>query len=727
MACGAEDSSTVRHEAPSATTLAHATASCPVVAATNEQHVNAGRAYTQSITFLFFTFTTYYAKGTNESLGSTATTQTTLYEISPGVFSTNGNQCPVSGPQQPPCLSKASEVVLLGDSYVNWPTHAFPADLNALAAQTFRLYAVGGFSMGSGGIGLIPPELDQALAADPNIKTVVMTGGGNDILIPDLLQFPQGGNCKNDPNPASIPDCQKIVQKALDAATAMMKRAADAGVKDVVYFFYPHVPEGTLLGGLHPNAMLDYAFPKVKALCDEAYSQTSGRLTCHFVDMNPVFQGHPEWFVFGDIHPNAQGSAAMAQAVWAKMKADCIAQPQSSGCCGGSSSGGDAGTGDRGCGTTTLLPAPSDPAARGPWPVGVRTAKVGRLDVEIVYPAEPGSEQGATEATYDVRDWLPPSERSKVPDANSPAVKPIGGGLYRDLPIDAAHGPYPVVIFIHGTASFRIASGSTMTHWASRGFVVLAADYPGLVLADQLCSTLECGCATSGTQDIPGDVNAQIAALKSATGEIAFLAGHLDTTRLAISGHSQGGCVTSTLSTLADVQVVIPMSASTNVTSPAGTALKSLLYLGGMSDTVIGYNFPLIGNVVCPANPLPATSVTGAYQASPGPPAVTKRLVGITGGGHLVPTDLCQTNALGRNAIQEAQADGVCGVNSAVIIGLPALFDCGTIDMPTGINDVNYASTAALEETLLCKDRAAAFANLRTALPTVGDFQEAKP
>jgi hypothetical protein len=92
----------------------------------------------------------------------------------------------------------------------------------------------------------------------------------------------------------------------------------------------------------------------------------------------------------------------------------------------------------------------------------------------------------------------------------------------------------------------------------------------------------------------------------------------------------------------------------------------------------------------------------------------------------LVPTDLCQTNAQGKNAIQEAQADGVCGINSAVIIGLPALFDCGTIPMQTGINDVTYASTAALEETLMCRDRTSQFANLRTRLPTVGDFQEAK-
>lgn len=62
---------------------------------------------------------------------------------------------------------------------------------------------------------------------------------------------------------------------------------------------------------------------------------------------------------------------------------------------------------------------------------------------------------------------------------------------------------------------------------------------------------------------------------------------------------------------------------------------------------------------------------------------------------------------------------------TAVIIGLPALFDCGTIDMPTGVHAVNYASTAALEETLLCRDRGATFAGLKTAVPQIGDFQHA--
>jgi hypothetical protein len=385
--------------------------------------------------------------------------------------------------------------------------------------------------------------------------------------------------------------------------------------------------------------------------------------------------------------------------------------------------GGDGGSG---CGSTSLLPIPDDPGVRGPWKVGVRTVTIGRLTVEVTYPAQPGSEAGAKVATYDVRAWLPGNEAQKVPDANSPAVTAIGGDLYRDLPLDTAHGPYPVILNIHGTASFRIANGSSLTHWASRGFVVLSADYPGLGLHDMLASTIDCHLPTNGSQDVPTDVNTQLTALGSPTGDLAFLAGHIDMTRVGITGHSQGACDTAGFSTLPGVQVVVPMAGSVAV--KASSTLKGLMFVAGMNDQIIGYNTPLgtIGNVVCVSQGQLAQSDTGAYQASPGPPGVRKRLVGITGGGHLVPTDLCQTNAVGKNAVQEAQADGVCGVSTAVIIGLPALFDCGTIDWQKGVHDVNYVSTAAFEEVLMCHDHSAEFANLKTNVPDVGDFQEAK-
>jgi len=238
----------------------------------------------------------------------------------------------------PPCLTDSSEIVMIGDSYVNWITHTFPQDMNTASMLDIADFAVGGTSMGSGGIGLIPPQFDTALGTHPKIIAVIMDGGGNDILVPDLGMFPDGAECKamGAASP-SIPECQAIVQKALDAGTALFLHMAASGVRDAVYFFYPHVPTGTWLAQ-DPNGMLDYALPKIQAACEGAYAESlkadpNEPIRCHFVNLVPVFDGHPEYFATNDLHPNSTGSKAMAASVWAKMKTDCVAQPASSGCC----------------------------------------------------------------------------------------------------------------------------------------------------------------------------------------------------------------------------------------------------------------------------------------------------------------------------------------------------------------------------------------------------------
>jgi predicted dienelactone hydrolase len=199
------------------------------------------------------------------------------------------------------------------------------------------------------------------------------------------------------------------------------------------------------------------------------------------------------------------------------------------------------------------------------------------------------------------------------------------------------------------------------------------------------------------------------------------LANRIDLKQLGVAGHSQGGCVSAQLGSHADVRVVVSLSgaASTN----DGPALESVLYLSGMDDRVMGYSFPSVGITVCPLGSL---TVLDGYDFSPGPPKVKKRVVGITGGGHLVPTDLCQKNSNGKNGMEEAVAGMVCGVDSAVIIGLPFLFDCGNLkDYKVGVAATNYASTAALEETLHCKDRRQAFQEIKTKQPVVGELKEA--
>jgi GDSL-like Lipase/Acylhydrolase family len=239
-----------------------------------------------------------------------------------------------AGVLRPKCVKKDSQVIMVGDSYINWISHSFPADLAKNSGQQWRNYAIGGQSLATGGIGLlglgyIPEQLDTAIAEDRDFHTLIMDGGGNDILVADPFLAPNSCTASG---AGKDPACQMIVQRALQAAKASIDKAAAAGVRDVVYFFYPHVPANTILSDDNPNEILDYALPMAKAMCDGTERQTSGKMRCTFVDMVPVFAGHPDYFN-EDIHPNDTGSKAMADKIWQVMTDKCLGQKTPKDCC----------------------------------------------------------------------------------------------------------------------------------------------------------------------------------------------------------------------------------------------------------------------------------------------------------------------------------------------------------------------------------------------------------
>jgi predicted dienelactone hydrolase len=355
----------------------------------------------------------------------------------------------------------------------------------------------------------------------------------------------------------------------------------------------------------------------------------------------------------------------------------------------------------KGCGDTKLYATPDDPGAPGPWPVGAKTVHLmtsgGQETVEIWYPAPIGSETGKMTASYDLSLNLPPSDRSKIPaEQNTP--QPCN--CYRDLPIDTAHGPYPGVIFVHGLASFRTGSLTTMTQWASRGFIVAAADHLGEYLLDFTAGL--CGGGGSGAAgNFNGDVDAELAALTKKSGDFAFLGDSIDMTRVAIGGHSMGAGTVATASTKPNVQVIILLAELGGAPVSSSSTLKASLVMGGMVDTVTQWSADL-----------------SAYSGSPMP----KRLVGITGGDHLDVTDICsQTNAAGETSIDVGVKNNVCALG--IVNGLA---HCGNMKDPKqGPAIVNYVSTAVLETTLHCIDRSAALvdATVMGKFPAIGAYQ----
>ncbi len=339
------------------------------------------------------------------------------------------------------------------------------------------------------------------------------------------------------------------------------------------------------------------------------------------------------------------------------------------------------------CEGATMRPKPNDTSVRGPWPVGTRTVSIDDLTVEVFYPA--AETPSGDPVRFDIREALPPDEAAKISDEQNPwQICDCG----RDLPVDDTFGPYPVIVFVHGTAGWRTQSLRHLTHWASRGFVVLTADHPGLMLRDILATV--CG-GEAAPRDLDSDLAAMLAAVRGETDELVALAPVMDAARIGMTGHSAGGAAVGGYG--GDARVIVPLSAGPTV--GGGGLLQSSLILGGTADSVVAY-----GNL------------QNGYAASASP----KRLIGITNAGHLVPSEICTaSNEAGQNLLEIAAETEVCGAAAAGF-----LFQCSDelLADETGWAIVEYATSAAFEETLHCSQRGTENLEvIQTAYPDVAE------
>jgi hypothetical protein len=229
------------------------------------------------------------------------------------------NTTPPPADFHPPCLTKGDDLVLLGDSYVNYieslePRLTSHAQMDGVlkAGDRFSDHAVPGTSLAAMAP-LIPPEwYDDAKSLKPTF--IVMDGGGNDVLL-------WHSECLND-GASQDTGCQQVVKDATDVARMMMDDMIATSVKQILYFFYPNVPAGGA-------DITNYAYPMAKEQCE---ARSDATFECTMVDMRPVFMGHNDWFMVDGIHPLAPGMDAMGDTIWGVMKDHCMAQTEAQNC-----------------------------------------------------------------------------------------------------------------------------------------------------------------------------------------------------------------------------------------------------------------------------------------------------------------------------------------------------------------------------------------------------------
>ncbi|HMA47033.1 MAG TPA: lipase [Frankiaceae bacterium] len=180
-------------------------------------------------------------------------------------------------------------------------------------------------------------------------------------------------------------------------------------------------------------------------------------------------------------------------------------------------------------------PAAAPPAA--PPPDGLGDFRVGRTTFALTDTAR-GGRTLTVDAWYPVDEadarGRPPSRYDALPGVGYPSPAAL-----TDPPV-SRRGPFPLVVFSHGSEGIRFQSPFFTETLASHGFVVAAPDHAGNTALDAAAGgelPLE-RLAVERPRDVSFVISRMLA--RSAAGGDRFT-GRIDPARVAVTGHSLGG------------------------------------------------------------------------------------------------------------------------------------------------------------------------------------------
>jgi hypothetical protein len=188
----------------------------------------------------------------------------------------------------------ADEVLWIGDSWILMPgsqrtrVQDLARAARALgASEEYVNAAVAGAAMAD-----IARQYATREAGATKVKVLLMDGGTWDTIV---------GN-----------GSEASVASAASAFSQFLAQvAADGTVGHIVYFLMPE------LSGVPGVAALR---PFVQQACAQS------TVPCHFLDLQMIWAGHPEYTAAGNVFPNEAGAMALGDAIWNIMRSECVAQ-----------------------------------------------------------------------------------------------------------------------------------------------------------------------------------------------------------------------------------------------------------------------------------------------------------------------------------------------------------------------------------------------------------------
>jgi hypothetical protein len=176
-----------------------------------------------------------------------------------------------------------SDVITIGDSWMDYLLGGGGIEGGlSRAGKNYRNYSLSGTQFLNG---VIPRQYQTAKSRDPNIATVIMTGGGNDILL-------GGYNCD------TAAGCEEYVNDLIAGLDELWTEMSNDGVTDVIYINYSRDAGSTP----DDTAPMDRPVPQI---C------VTGPIHCHSMQTTDLVMGD----LLDGIHPTRAANDRIAAAV----------------------------------------------------------------------------------------------------------------------------------------------------------------------------------------------------------------------------------------------------------------------------------------------------------------------------------------------------------------------------------------------------------------------------
>ncbi len=197
-----------------------------------------------------------------------------------------------------------NEIVTVGDSIYDL-SGEIQLFLEQKAGQTFRNYTQSGAKLTGGALATaVNVQYSDAKATDANITTMVMNGGGNDILLPAILSFDPYG-CKTTWYRKTISaKCKGLIEDVYVTGVNLLNEMDNDGISNIIYLGYYKTT------GKRENLVSAVEYG-VDRLADACANSTAN---CTFVESRATMLSSD---VLDDgIHPTTTGSQKLADLIW---------------------------------------------------------------------------------------------------------------------------------------------------------------------------------------------------------------------------------------------------------------------------------------------------------------------------------------------------------------------------------------------------------------------------